>query len=211
MSIKVAIADDHTLIIDSLSKALTATGYIEVCSTYLNGEALMEGLKGVRPEVLLLDYHFPDQNGSQLARYVSYRYPDIGVIILTGFDKPGLAAEILECGCMGYLLKSNVTSEIIIQAIERVAAGQMYMDSGVRSKFLHSIHKKPDTTEKFKLTQRELEILKEIASELSSQEIAQKLFISRRTVENHRNNIMIKSGAKNTVSLIKFAMELKLI
>jgi DNA-binding NarL/FixJ family response regulator len=211
MSIKLAIADDHTLILDSLSKAFALTGYIEVCGKYLSGDELMEGLKTNTPDVLLLDYHFPEHNGSQLTKYVTYHYPDVGIIILTGYDKPGLAAEMLEYGCMGYLLKSSVTTEVIIEAVERVANGQIYMDGAIRKKFASNLRRKPEETEHQKFTQRELEILKEIASSLSSQQIADKLYISKRTVDNHRTSIMMKSGMKNTAGLIKYAIELKLV
>lgn len=211
MSIKIAIADDHILIIDSLEKACSGKDYLEVIGTYTSGEALIEGLKNALPDVLLLDYHLPDQNGGQLARYVTYHYPQVKILALTGFDKPGLATEMLESGCMGYLLKSSANTDMIMDAIERIYNGHIYMDPTVRNRFAETIHQKPKAAEVSKLTQRELEILREIASELSSGEIAEKLSISRRTVENHRNSIMIKTGAKNTVGLIKFAIELKLI
>jgi DNA-binding NarL/FixJ family response regulator len=211
MSIKLSIADDHKLIIDTFEKILVTTGYIEICGKYTSGEDLIEGFKKIVPEILLLDYHFPEQNGAQLARYVGYHYPEVKIIMLTGFDKPGLATEMLEYGCMGYLLKSTADTDMIIEAIDLVYNGHIYLDKSLRGKFAHVPRKKQNTDVRQKLSSRELEVLKEISKGLSNPEIAEKLHISRRTVDNHRNSIMIKSGAKNTANLIRLAMELKLI
>lgn len=213
MSIKVAIADDHLLIINSIENTVVASGYMEVCGKYTSGDSLLSGLQSITPDVLLLDYHFPDNNGAQLARTITYHYPTIKILALTGFDGPSLITDMLESGCMGYLLKSTASAEILIKAIDAVYNGQMYIDNTVREKYANSIRNVNSTENdtKPKLTNRELEILREIASELSSQEIADKLCISKRTVENHRNSLMIKSGAKNIVGLIKFAMTIKAI
>ncbi len=213
MLIRVAITDDHILITESLEKALRSAPHITVTDRYDSGENLIEGLKKQQPDVLLLDYHLPDTNGAQLARYISYHYPKVSIIILTGFDKPGLATEMLECGCMGYLMKSTAGTETIIEAINRVWEGHIFLDNALRDKYMTSVRRGTQKSEheKPRLTQRELEILRCIAEELSSQEIADKLCLSKRTVDNHRNSIMIKSGAKNTVGLIKYAYELKLI
>lgn len=210
---KVAIADDHLLILSSVTTALSSVGYMELCGTYTSGNDLLEGIKSRRPDVLLLDYHLPDQNGAQLALHISYHYPEVKIIALTGYDKPDLATRMLESGCMGYLLKTSADTNTIIEAIESVYAGNMYIDHTIRDNFMKAIHRinNRDQEQNSKLTLREIEILREIASELSNQEIAEKLFISKRTVETHRNRIMTKLGAKNTVGLIKYAIELKLI
>ena len=212
MSIQLVIADDHHLILTSIEKTVSDTGYIQVCGTFNNGNALIEGLNNIKPDILLLDYHLPDQSGAQLASYITYHYPEIKIIVLTGFDKPGLAMEMLECGCMGYLLKTSANAEMIVEAIDTVYSGRIYLDSALREKYTQSIRRSNTPVQPLlKLTNRELEVLEGIAGELSSQEIAEKLFISKRTVDNHRTSIMIKTGAKNTVGLIKLAMQLGLI
>lgn len=208
---KVIITDDHPLMLTSLSQTLKSTGYIDVVATYTSGEDLLKGLELQQPDVLVLDYHLPDQSGSQLAKYITYHYPDIKILAVTGFEKPDLAREMIESGCMGYLLKNSTNEALLLKAVEQIYEGQMFMDRSIRDLHARSIRRTRQEQVKPKLTQRELEILKEIASELSSQEIADKLYISKRTVDTHRNSIMLKSGAKNTVGLIKFALELKLI
>lgn len=212
MPIRLAIADDHHLIINSIEKTVAATGYIEVVASFITGAALTEGLKQITPDVLLLDYHLPDGTGAQFARYIAYHHPQVKVIVLTGFDKPGLAMEMLECGCMGYLLKTSADAAMIIEAVETVHSGRIFLDASLRDKYTQSIQRGHiDTKPVLKLTNRELDVLKGIASEQSSQEIANRLFISKRTVDNHRTSLMIKCGAKNTVGLIKVAIELGLV
>lgn len=211
--IQLAIADDHHLIISSIENAVKDTGYIVVCGTYTNGDDLITGLESVRPDVLLLDYHLPGQNGAQVARYITYHYSDIKIIGLTGFDKPGLSTEMLESGCMGYLLKTSANTDTIIEAIDTVYAGKMFVDSVLRNKFANNVRDNyiKSQFQALKLTNRELEVLKYIVEELSSHEIAEKLFISKRTVDNHRTSIIMKTGVKNTVGLIKFAIEMHLV
>ncbi len=212
MSIKLAIADDHALIVNSIENTVSHTGYIDVCGTFRDGKTLLEGLEQAQPDILMLDYHLPDQTGGQLARYITYHFRNVKIIILTGFDKPGLAVEMLESGCMGYLLKTSANTELILEAINTVYNGRIFLDRELREKYAHSVQTanlaaKPS----IKFTNRELEVLKGIASELSSQEIAEQLFISKRTVDNHRNSLMIKSGAKNTAGLTKIAIQLGLV
>lgn len=208
---KIAIADDHPLILASIAETLQSCGYMEICGQYGTGAALLEGLAASAPDVLLLDYHLPDQNGARLSRYITYHYPVVKILVLTGFDKPDLAIEMLGNGCMGYLLKTTANAAIIVDAINRISEGQIYLDRSVRDQYAHTVRTSKQEDSKPRLTKRELEVLQGIAEELSSQEIAERLFISKRTVDNHRNSLMIKSGAKNTVGLIKFAIDLKLI
>jgi DNA-binding NarL/FixJ family response regulator len=212
MAISLAIADDHHLIINSIQTTVSYTGYIEVQTTYTTAEALIEGLKNTTPDVLLLDYHLPDQNGAQVARYLTYHHPNLKIIVLTGFDKPGLAMEMLQCGCMGYLLKTSANARMIIEAIDSVYNGRIFLDSALRDKYAQAVQKDhSEDRPAMKLTNRELDVLRGIAAELSSQEIAEQLFISKRTVDNHRTSLMLKTGVKNTVGLIKLALELKLL
>ncbi len=210
---KIAIADDHMLIVSSLKEIILKRDYMELIGQYMSGESLLKGIQQRLPDVLLLDYHLPDQNGAQLARYITYHYPSVKILALTGFDKPNLATEMLESGCRGYLLKATADADLIIEAIHQVHKGQIYLDRSISELYADTIRNNHsyEIDNRPKLTNREMEVLQGIAAELSNQEIADKLFISKRTVENHRNSLMIKAGAKNTVGLIKFAMELKLI
>lgn len=209
---KIAITDNHLLILSHLENIILTSGYMELCGKYMSGHALTEGLKASVPDILLLDYHLPDKNGAQLARYITYHYPQIKILALTGFDKPDLASEMLKSGCKGYLMKATADAPLILEAINRVYDGYLFIDNSVSDLYTSSIRTDRLLEDNSpKLTNRELEVLQCIGDELSNQEIADKLYISKKTVENHRHSIMIKSGAKNTAGLIKFAIELKLI
>ncbi len=208
MSIKVVITDDHHLIVSALEQVISTTPHIRVCGVFRSGAELAEGLKTTSPDILMLDYHLPDDNGGHLARYVNRCYPNIKILALTGMDKPGMAAEMLACGCHGYLLKSSADAGLIIEALESVYAGRVFIDkmASIKKEEFDHFQEGPYT-----FTNRELEVLKGIAEEMSSQQIAEKLFISKRTVDSHRASLMIKSGAKNTAGLIKFAIKLELV
>ncbi|KGO93917.1 response regulator [Flavobacterium subsaxonicum] len=208
---RIAVADDHHLIVSGLETLVNKTPYMQFVGKYQTGEALKRDLGVIKPDVLILDYYLPDQTGTQLARFISYYHPEIKMLILTGYDKPGLADEIFGSGCMGYLLKSTADSNSILEAINHIYDGRMYIDNALKVPNQEKIKLSAEAEARPHITKREVEILKHIASEYSNSEIATKLYISKRTVDNHRNSLMIKSGAKNTVGLIKFAMELNLI
>jgi len=209
---KVAIADDHQLILGCITDLISQVPYMTLCGSYLSGAALREGLKQVVPDILILDNQLQDETGLQLSRFINYHYPNLKILILTGFDKPGIVSEALESGCMGVLLKSNTDTDVLVEAICRVNDGHIFIDSSLRQSALQSSDNKVSEQHvTIQLTIRETEILVEIAKGLSNIEIAAKLFISVRTVENHRNRIMLKSGSKNSVALLKFAFDRKLI
>jgi DNA-binding NarL/FixJ family response regulator len=211
--ITIAIVDDHPLIISSLTRLINTIEGFELWGSYERAESLCDALKEGQPSILLMDYHLPDQTGDQLARYIVYHYPEIKIIALTGFDKPGLSNDMLECGCMGYLVKTTATDVLLRDAILSVSEGKIYMDSSLQQLYAERIREAARSRQspKPKLTNRELEVLKGIVDELSSQEIADKLFISKRTVDNHRKGLLLKTGARNMAGLIKFAIELRLV
>lgn len=214
-TIRIAIADDHPLLVSSIENVLHTAGYFTIQGTYETGEALLEGLKqSPQPEVLILDYHLPDHNGAKLARQVTYHYPEIKILALSGFEKPGLSTELIESGCAGFLLKTSARQDVLLKAIHTVLDGNIYLDKQLKERFAENIHRTGRLRHRemqSKLTKRELEILALIINELSSQEIAERLFISKKTVDNHRSSILMKTGAKNNFALMKIAMELNLV
>lgn len=209
--VKVAVIDDHALVLESIVKAIHEVEHLELSATFSRGEEFLDSLAGLSPNVAIIDYHLPDMTGSQIVKHLSYYYPEVKTIILTGFDKQGLFMELFEAGCAGYMFKSSATGKKIIEAIEVVTKGVFYLDETLRHEMRRNSRQKLEKKIKPTLTQRELEVLACIVDELSSQEIAKKLFVSKRTVDNHRNSIMLKLGAKNIVALVKLALELKLV
>lgn len=210
---KVFIADDHHLILSSIKHSISGMDDAIICYEYDNGDALIQDLPKYQPDIVLLDYHLPDKNGIEITKYIKYHFPEIKVIILTGFEKEGLLFEVFESGCSGFLLKSSTSSAILIEALNHVFEGNIYIDKQVNMNMVNSIQmKKAETSSGIpKLTKREIDILKEIGDGLTSKEIADKLFISKKTVDNHRKSIMLKTNTKNTAALIKFALDRHLI
>ncbi len=210
--IKVAIADDHHLIAEGISNMLRYHTEIELTANYADGASLMKGLETIQPDILLLDIQMPGLQGDEIAKIIKTTYPGIGIIVLTSFDNIFYIRNMLQKNKVaGYLLK-NTTKEALIEAITMVYQGATYVDKAVekilredeqiieRQKALGSL-----------LTKRESEILQLIAQNYTSAEIAAQLFISKRTVEHHRESIFNKLDVKKVSALVKKATELNLI
>ncbi len=211
MKIKISIADDHPLVIRGLRGLLHDIPEIDIIDVYHNGKELMEGLEQQQPDVLLLDIQMPGKNGMELAGIITQSYPDVRILALTNLDNNFYIKGMLSQGALGYLLK-NSDEEVLIEAIKTVYDGKPYLEPALRDRAWKDMVKtKGDTATQHSLTRREKEILKLIACEYTSQEIAEKLFVSLRTVDTHRLNLLIKLGAKNTVGLVKAAMHMGLI
>jgi len=205
MNIKVTIADDHPIVVEGLYKLLETVPQIEVVGTYGSGSSLLEGIKETSPDVLLLDLHFPDVHGKELASIISQQYPQIRILILSSVDNPYEVREVMEKGCAGYLQK-NVQPTILVEAIKQVYAGQTYIEPSMKEQLLHSLFSPKKET--LKLTQREKDILKLVAAGKTSVEIAEQLFLSYRTIQNNRATLYEKFGVHNTAELMKVALQL---
>ena len=210
MNIKVAILDDHPMVLEGLSKMLT-TAEISISGTYLNGAILMEALQSCVPDVLLLDIQMPEKNGGEWTKDILENYPALKIIALTNIDAPLYVHNMLRLGVAGYLLKT-VSPGQLVTAIKDVHNGFQVIDPSLEEKLYEFTGKmKRETYLKPKLTQREQEILQYIADGCSSQEIAGQLFISIRTVEYYRLNILLKMDVKNTAMLIRKALTMGLV
>lgn len=201
--INVAIVDDQVIILNGLQKILAEADHINVSALYNNGDQLLEGLELSQPDVLLLDIQMPGKSGIELAAIISKKYPAIKMIALTNVDVLTQMKQMLQKGCLGYLLK-DVSPEILVNAIETVYSGQQFLNENLKKQLLNSLSGQDD---KQLITRREKEILKLILEENTNQDIANKLFLSLRTVENHRNNLLQKLNVKNTAGLVKIALQ----
>jgi DNA-binding NarL/FixJ family response regulator len=198
--ISVALTDDHYIVLEGLQRILQQPTDIEVINSYHNGDELLLGLLKAQPDVLMLDIQMPGKTGVELAGIITVKYPLIKIIALTNLDTPGMVRQMLEAGCVGYILKDS-SPEIIEQAIRAVYAGEKYLHPSLSRQMMSNIFTPAHKT----LTKREIEILKLITEEYTNQQIADKLFLSLRTVENHRNNLLQKLDVKNTAGLVKVA------
>lgn len=211
--ITIAIADDHHILLDGLKAMLQKQKDIEVAGLYDNGQKLLDSLAKVPVDVALVDINMPVMNGKELTLKIKEFYPKVQIITLSMHNDAGHVMEMIEAGVSGYLLK-NVNDTELITAIRTVNEGKMYFSQEVSEKITTMAiqqQRKLEQPLQPKLTQRELEILKLISEELSNAEIASTLFISERTVETHRKNMLRKTSNKTIVGLLKYALENKLI
>jgi DNA-binding NarL/FixJ family response regulator len=201
--INVAIVDDQVIILNGLQKILADAKHIHVTDVFNNGDLLLDALQISQPDVLLLDIQMPGKTGIELAGIISKKYPAIKMIALTNVDVLTQMKQMLQKGCLGYLLK-DVSPEILVKAIETVHNGEQFLHEELKMQLLNSLSGQDN---KQLITRREKEILKLIVDENTNQDIAGKLFLSLRTVENHRNNLLQKLSVKNTAGLVKVAIQ----
>ena len=201
--IKIAIAEDHKLVINGLQKFFETSPEIEIIGTYLNGEQLLEGLQQQQPDILLLDIQMPGKTGIELAGIVHKKYPAIKMIALTNVEVLYQVKKMMRQGCMGYMLK-DVDADTLFSAIHKVYNGEQVIHDKIKSQINNSFFSNKSNQV---ITQREIEIIKLIAEEFTTNEIADKLFLSHHTIENHRNRILLKLDVKNTAGMVKKAME----
>ncbi len=212
MSIRIAITDDHPLAINGINMMLSANPDIIVTNTYNSGTALMDGLKKDQPDILLLDILLPDKPGNELAPEISKMYPEVRIIALTSLDAPAVVKSMMAHGCIGYLLKGT-DQETLLKAIDHAYQGKEFIEPTLKEHLLQLMLKPQKQTTSVglqELTKREKEILLLIVEGLTTQEMADKLFISLRTAETHRITLLKKLNVKNTAGLVRMAFVLGL-
>jgi len=209
--IRLAIVDDHAVVLDGLKTMLSAFSQLQVELTTQRGSVLLDELPSTPVDVVLMDIQMPEINGIDLCKQVVRLHPEVKVIAFSSFDDSNYVKQIFRSGAKGYLLK-NSDKHTIVKAIEIVMEGEEYMDETIKKIILQeSLTGQRRSIFEVPLTKREKEILKLIAEGFSSQEVADKLFISLRTVETHRMNINQKLDVKNTAGLVKEALKRGLI
>ncbi|MCB9268414.1 MAG: response regulator transcription factor [Lewinellaceae bacterium] len=213
-TIRIALVDDHQIILDSLSLLFNMIEGVEVVATFNDPRQVVESLKKELPDILITDFSMPYMNGVQLTLQLKEAYPDLKIIMLTVADQGEAVQDAYRAGVSGYVMKKADRKELEL-AVKMVAGGQMYFNQEVMKSLLTqpaTHHQDLHAEEKLsQLTKRELEIIQLIAQEMSSVEIAEKLFISVGTVETHRHNIMRKLDVKNVIGVIKFAIKYGLV
>jgi two-component system nitrate/nitrite response regulator NarL len=206
--IKIAIADDHQMFIDGIKSLLKGNKNMLVSLEATNGEQLLSLLKEQPTEVILMDVNMPVMDGIEATKQVKQKYPDTHVIMLTMFSSKDYIEKLLRAGANGYVLK-NTGKEELTTAIEKVMQGESYFSKEVTERIMEGLQgkKAENNPHMVELTEREKDVLRLIVQELTSHEIADKLFISFHTVETHRKNLISKLQVKNIAGLVKYAVQ----
>ena len=215
--IRIALVDDHSLFRRGLKVLLSARPDFEVVADAGSGEEFLAMLPTARPDVVFMDYAMPAMNGAETSERALALCPDLKIITLSMFGDNAYYSRMVSSGAKGFLLKDSEFDEVV-EAVETVHAGGTYFSATLLKSLSHSIRPAAAggdaaaaVAECDRLSDREVEILVAICQGLSTQEIADRLFISKRTVDKHRANILEKSGCKNTASLVVYAIRHRLV
>ena len=207
--IKVLLADDHKIFRDGVRSILEKEKDMVVVDEAANGLEVIEKLDRLEVDVLVLDIDIGKPNGIEITELVSQKHPGTKVLILSMMGLHDFVIQALEKGAIGFLLK-NTGKDEVLTAIRSVSKGDSYFSREVSAILIEQLHRPASSRKKsaeIPISPREIEVLKLIAQEFSNSEIADKLFISIRTVDTHRRNLLEKLGVKNTAGLVKFAIQ----
>ncbi|MGY3793616.1 response regulator [Aquimarina sp. 433] len=207
MTTKIAITDDHQIVLQGIQTMLEGVNEVTIVGLYNNGAQTLESIGTDQPDILLLDINLPDINGIQLCKKLKQLHTKLKIIAISNYDEVSFIKRMLSNGADGYLLKNTGKLELL-SAFKVVLENGKYIQRDIEKKLLNeSLGMQTNKGFLVKLTRREKEVLEAIAEELTTQEISEKLFVSVKTIETHRMNIMSKLGAKNSVGIIKKAIE----
>jgi DNA-binding NarL/FixJ family response regulator len=211
--IKILIVDDHKMVIEGIQMLFDQHSSIRIIGSALSGNEALKQIAMLGPEIVLMDVNMPVMDGIQTTQQVRQQFPDVKVIALTMHKELSIVKMMMQQGARGYVLK-NAGLDELIEAIETVSAGGFYVEDTLKEVIQEPSNKKTGGTPDYlmpKFSRREKEILSLIIQEYTTQEIADKLCIGFGTVETHRRNMLIKSGARNTIGLVKLALDYKLV
>lgn len=203
MSQQILIVDDHPILAAGVKNLVESVGDYLVVHMATTGEEGLEFLTGNQVDICILDYELPGMNGLEVVKKINEQGLETRIIMLSMYDDPSVVREVISLGVDAYILKKD-THNNLKDALDKVIIGKKFLSDEVSQLLMENPEKeKPKPV----LTNRETEIVKLIADDKTNKEIAQKLFISERTVETHRKNIMRKTGTNSAVSLSNYARE----
>jgi two-component system, NarL family, nitrate/nitrite response regulator NarL len=210
--IRIIIADDHLMFIDGIKAILANEQEIKIVANALNGAEVLSLLEREETDIILMDVNMPVMDGIETTKEVRRKYPEVKIIMLTMHNNQEFIYGLIKAGASGYILK-NTGKQELMTAIRTVYNGKTFYSEDVKETIMQNISPKPEEQkiEAAHLTAREKEVLKLIAMEYNTNEIAEKLFISINTVETHRKNLLTKLNAKNIAGLVKFALQTGII
>jgi DNA-binding NarL/FixJ family response regulator len=212
-NIKILLADDHKIVRDGIKLMLEPHVGIDIEAEANNGVEVLEILNNTVIDLIIMDINMPEMDGVEATKKVKETYPDIKVLALTMSNDDLHIRQMIQAGASGYIMKSAGRSELK-EAVNAIMQGKHYFSDEATNSIMMDLVKgkgKSSGHEPVHITDRELEILELIVKEHTNQEIGEKLFISSRTVDAHRRNLLQKTGARNTAGLVKFAFQHNII
>lgn len=211
MKRKIILADDHQLFIEGVRTVLEDVPEIEILATVNDGNELMEKIRSVDADLVLLDLNMPRLDGLKCLQEIKKEKPDTKVLVLTNYNQTELMAEVRKLNADGFMVKNSTASELR-EVVEKVLSGEKHFSEGQKPGVLdESSYFFDDFLKKFKLTRREVDIIRLVCREFSSKQIAAELHLSEFTVNTHRKNIQRKLNVKNVAGLVAFAKEHQLV
>ncbi len=205
--ISVIIVDDHKILRDGLKLILNDMGYIDIIGEASNGKEFLEILDRHIPDLVIMDINMPIMNGVDATQRAMAKYPDLKVLVLSMYGDENYYNTMINLGVQGFILKESDYNELE-RAISALVNNNHYFSQQL---LLNIIRKKDDNNSGVKLTQRESQVLKLICQGFSNAEIADKLFLSVRTVEKHRAELLARTSSPNSVSLVMYAVRNRLV
>lgn len=212
-NVKIALADDHKIVRDGIKTMLESQPEIDVVAEASDGKEILQKVKENMIDLVIMDINMPGMDGITATKELKDKHPNVKVLALTMSNDDLHVRQMIQAGASGYIMKSAGRKELK-NAIETIMNGKHYFsDEATHSIMMDLVRGKGKSTspETVHITDRELEILELIVQEYTNQEIADKLFISSRTVDAHRRNLLQKTGARNTAGLVKYAFQHNLI
>jgi two-component system, NarL family, response regulator DegU len=209
--IRIAIADDHALFRRGMASLLKTVADFEVVLEASNGQELVDQIPEIKPDLVIMDLKMPVMDGMQATEFIKNKWPEIKVIVISMLDEDQFVYKLMELGANGYLLKDTDTDEVEL-AIRTVLTEDYYygpfLNKIMHRRFLDKSRKKEASlSNKIHFSERELEIIQLVCEGLTTVQIAEKVFLSSRTVDGHRNSIMDKLGVKNTAGVVVYAVK----
>jgi DNA-binding NarL/FixJ family response regulator len=208
--VKVFIVDDHEIFRNGLKMVFSKNQEMEIVGEADSGEQFLSLLENLNVDVVLMDIKMGGINGIETTKRALQKRPELKILVLSTFGEEEFLEQILQAGAKGFSLK-NVVKETLFSAIRLINEGQNYFSPELLPYFTKRYMNDNNDTKSAVLTQRELEVLNLISKGFSNEEIAERLFISKRTVDTHKNNLISKTGSKNIVSLLIYAIKHNLV
>ena len=211
--LKLYLVDDHKLFREGLKLLLSTQDFVKHIYEASNGREFIENLPLTECDVVLMDIEMPEMNGIEATREALHLHPELKIIVLSMYGDEQYYYQMIDAGAKGFMLK-NTGIENVIKGIQKVAAGENFFSEELLFNILNNMRDNSKTTADVpdnELSDREMEILYHVCKGESNREIAEALFISKRTVDKHRANLLSKTGCRNTAALVMYAIKNKMI